>query len=81
MAGFAVAEIVENSVTVGLQHLGVNVEARVAELSNLFGEQFDSACGVAENDGLIDLQLPHKYHEHLPVSLLLQYYLPLRTAC
>lgn len=53
----AVAEIVEDAVTSLLLHLGVTVEARVAEFCNLFGEQLDSVGRVAENDGLVDLEL------------------------
>jgi len=55
-----VTEIVEHSVTMGLEHLGVDVEARIAELSNFLGKQFDSIHRVAENDGLVDLQLGEK---------------------
>ncbi len=35
----AVAEVVEDAVAVRLQHLGVNVEARVAELGDFLREQ------------------------------------------
>lgn len=49
------SEIVENSISMGLKHLGVRVETRVSTICNLLGEQFDSTGGIAENDGLIDL--------------------------
>lgn len=51
------AEVVEDSVTVVLKHLGVRVEARVAQLCDLLGEEFDSVRGVAEDDRLVDLEL------------------------
>lgn len=54
------AEVVEDSVTVVLKHLGVRVEARVAQLCDLLGEEFDSVRGVAEDDGLVDLELKER---------------------
>lgn len=39
MASGAVAEFVEDAVAVGLLHLGVDVEARVAQLRDLLGEE------------------------------------------
>ena len=39
MAGSAVAELVEDAVTVGLLHFGVDVEARVAQLRDLLRQQ------------------------------------------
>jgi translation elongation factor EF-1beta len=59
VAGHAVAEIVKDPVSVGLKHLCVGVETRVAELGDLFGEELDSVGRVAENDGLVDLELRH----------------------
>ena len=53
----AVAELVEHAVAGALQHLGVDVEAAVAELGDLLREQLDAVDGVAEDDGLVDLQL------------------------
>lgn len=47
----------EDPVTVVLEHLGVRVEARVSELGNLLGEEFDTVGRVTENDRLVDLQL------------------------
>lgn len=52
-----IAEVVEDSVAVLLTHLGVDVEARIAEFGDLLGEQLDSLCRVTEDDRLIDLQL------------------------
>jgi hypothetical protein len=52
-----VPEIVEDAVTMGLEHLGVRIEARVAQLGDLFGQQLDTVGGVAKDDGLVDLEL------------------------
>lgn len=52
-----VAEIVEYSVTGMLGHLGMAVEARVAQLGDLLGQEFHAVGRVAKNDGLVDLQL------------------------
>ena len=53
----AVAEVVEDAVTVRLEHLCVRVEARVAELGDLLREELDAVGGIAEDDGLVDLEL------------------------
>lgn len=44
------AEVVENAVTVGLEHLGMRIETRVSKLGDLLGEKFDTVCGVAEDN-------------------------------
>lgn len=54
----------EDSVSVSLEHLGVRVEARVSELGDLLCEEFDSVRGVAEDDGLVDLELKTKGEEN-----------------
>ena len=54
-AAVALAEVVEDAVAVLLVHLGVDVEARVAELGDLLGQQLDSLCRVTEDDRLVDL--------------------------
>ena len=43
--------------TTCLLHLGVDVEARVAELRDLLREELHAVHRVAEDDGLVDLQL------------------------
>jgi hypothetical protein len=48
---------VEYSISVVLEHLGVRVETRIAQLCNLLSEKLDTVGGVAENDRLIDLKL------------------------
>lgn len=52
-----VAEVVEDAVTVLLDHAGMRVEARVAEFGDLLSEEFDAVCRVAEDDRLVDLEL------------------------
>ena len=47
----------EDAVAVRLLHLGVNVEARIAELCNLFGQKLDPVHRIAEDDRLVDLKL------------------------
>ena len=56
----ALAEVVEDAVAVLLVHLGVDVEARVAEVGDLLRQQLHSLRRVAEDDGLVDLQLKKK---------------------
>lgn len=51
------SKVMEDTVSVGLRHSRVRVEARVAKLGNLLCQQLDTVCRVAENDGLIDLEL------------------------
>lgn len=41
----------------GLLHAGMNVVARIAQLGDLLGQQFDALGRVAEDDALVDLQL------------------------
>jgi len=57
VAAHAVAEVVENPVTMRLEHLGMRVETGVAELGDLFGEELNTICAVAKDDGLVDLEL------------------------
>ena len=47
----------EDTVAVVLEHLGVDVKAGVAKLSDLLCQELHSIDGVAEDDGLIDLKL------------------------
>jgi len=57
VAADSIAEVVENTVTVGLKHTGVTVKARVTQLCDLLREKFDTVCGVAKDDGLVNLEL------------------------
>lgn len=47
----------EDSVAVCLGHAGMDVEAAVSEFGDLLCKQLDSVCGVAEDNGLVDLEL------------------------
>eukprot|EP00040_Diaphanoeca_grandis_P014691 m.74677 g.74677 ORF g.74677 m.74677 type:complete len:146 (+) comp24686_c1_seq2:314-751(+) len=51
------SEVVKNAVAMGLLHLGVDVEARISKFCDSLRQQLDTLHAVAENDGLIDLQL------------------------
>ena len=66
-----VAEIVEDAVTGLLLHFCVTVEARVAQLGNLLGQELDTVGRVAENDRLVDLQLREESVEAVHLLLLL----------
>jgi hypothetical protein len=60
VTGDAVTEIVEDAITVRLEHFCMRVEARIAELSDFLGQELDSVGRIAEDDGLIDLKLKAK---------------------
>ena len=49
----------EDTIAVILKHLGMNVEARIAKLSDFLGQKLNAIHRVAENDGLIYLELQH----------------------
>jgi len=66
----AIAEIVEHTVTIVLQHLGVGVETRVSELGDLLCKKLDSVGGIAEDDGLIYLQFGEEGVEAMNFLLL-----------
>ena len=53
----AVAEVVENAITVGLQHFCMGVEARVTQLCHFLSQELDTVGGITEDDRLINLQL------------------------
>ena len=57
VAAQSVSKIVEHTVAVTLKHLGMDVEAGVAQLCNFLGQEFHSIDGVAENNGLVNAQL------------------------
>lgn len=54
-----------------LVHLGVNEEARVAQLSDLLGKQLHSLHRVAEYDALVDLELREECVETVDLLSLL----------
>lgn len=43
-----------------LHHLGMDVEAGVAQLSDLLGQELHPLSGVTEDNGLVDLKLWRK---------------------
>lgn len=47
----------EDAIAVLLRHLGVDVVAAVAELGDGLRQELHALGGVAEDDGLVDLQL------------------------
>ena len=53
----SVAEVVEDLVSVGLGHSGVDEEAGVTQLGDLLGQQLHTLHRVAEDDALVDLEL------------------------
>lgn len=64
VAAVAIAEVVEDAVAVALQHLGVDVEAGVSQLSDLLRQQLHPVDRVAEDYGLVDLQLQPGTNTH-----------------
>lgn len=68
MPGASVAELVEDAVAVGLHHLGVDVEARVAQLRDLLGQQLHAVHRVTEDDRLVDLQLQPGHRGHKTID-------------
>lgn len=71
IAADAVAEVVEYTVSGSLGHLGVTVEAGIAELGDLLGEQFDTIGRVTEDDGLVDLEFREERVQAVDLLLLL----------
>ena len=57
VAAMALAKFVEHPVPMVLGHLGVDVVARVAEFGDFLRKQLNTLGGIAEDDGLVDLQL------------------------
>lgn len=51
----AVAEVVEDAVSVSLLHAGVNIITRIAQLRNFLCQQLHTLGRVAEDDALINL--------------------------
>ena len=59
-------------VPVGLLHLGVDVEAGVSELGDLFGEELYSLGALTEDDGLVDVELGEQGVQAMDLLLLLE---------
>lgn len=56
VATYTIPEIMKHAVAVVLQHLGMRIETGVSKFGDLLRKQLHTVCGVAENDGLVDLQ-------------------------
>ena len=56
VAANTIPEIMEHAVAVVLQHLGMRIETGVSKFGDFLRKQLHTICGVAENDGLVDLQ-------------------------
>jgi len=56
VAADPIAEVVEDTIAVDGAFWRVS-RSMSSELRNFFGEEFDAVVGIAENDGLVDLQL------------------------
>ena len=52
----------EDPIPVGLEHLGVDVETGIAELGDLLRQKLNTVDRIAEDDGLVDLQLHSGHH-------------------
>lgn len=53
----SIAKIVEDPISIVLQHTCVGIEARITKLCDLLCKQLYTICRVAENNRLVDLQL------------------------
>ena len=53
----ALPEVMEYPIPVLLVHLGMNIEAGIAQLSDLLGQQLHTLGGITEDNRLVDLQL------------------------
>ena len=50
MSGLSCSKIMENTVSVVLRHLGVDVEAAEAQFGDLLGKELNSLSRIAEDD-------------------------------
>ena len=55
VAAVSISEVVEDAVTVTLQHLCVDVKARIAKFCDFLGQQLHAVHRIAEDDRLVDL--------------------------
>jgi len=46
----SIAEVVEDTIAVVLNHAGMAVKARVSELGNLLSKKFDTIGGITKDD-------------------------------
>ena len=66
----AVSEIVEDTIPILLEHLGMGVKARVAEFSDLLSKKFHTVRRIAKDDRLVDLELGKECVEAVYLLLL-----------
>ena len=52
-----IPKFMKHTISVRLLHLGMDVIARITQLSNLFGEKLDSINRIAKNDALVNFKL------------------------
>ena len=57
ISALSIAEVMEDLVSVGLCHAGVDEEAGVPQLCDLLGQQLRLLHRVTEDDALVDLKL------------------------
>mmetsp|Transcript_31560 Transcript_31560/g.69085 ORF Transcript_31560/g.69085 Transcript_31560/m.69085 type:complete len:209 (-) Transcript_31560:747-1373(-) len=76
----ALTEIVEDPISVGLLHSGVDVEATEAQLCNLLGEQLHARDGIAKDDSLVDVQLGEQRVQAMNLLALLHKCIILRNS-
>jgi hypothetical protein len=57
IAADAIAEIMEDAVTMRLEHFGVWVKTGIAKFGNFFSKELNAVGRVAKDDRLIDLEL------------------------
>lgn len=55
-----ITEVMKYSVPVILEHLSMNVEARVTEFCDFLGKEFHSIHRIAEDNRLVYLKLNHR---------------------
>ena len=51
----AVAEVMENAITVRLQHFGMGIKAGIAQLGHFLGQELDTVGRITKDDRLINL--------------------------
>jgi len=80
VSALSLAEVVEDTVAVLLQHAGVDVVARVPQLCDLLGKELHPVHAVAEDDRLVDLKTCEQRVEAVDLLSLLHVSVELRDA-
>lgn len=50
----SLSEVMEDFISIDLGHFGVNKEATMAEIGNVFGQKLYSSSGITEDYSLVD---------------------------